>query len=43
MATTVAVKYTAAQNVSVTHKDGVLTKVTLWTTGNGGKDTQRIS
>lgn len=43
MATTVAVTYTAAQNMSVTRKNGVLTKVTLWTTGANGKDTQRIS
>jgi hypothetical protein len=43
MATTVAQTYTAAQNMSVTHKEGRLVKVTLWTTGNGGKDTVRIS
>lgn len=42
MATTVSVKYTASQNVSVTRKGGAVVKVTLWTTGADGKDTQRI-
>lgn len=43
MATTVSQTYSAAQNMSVTHKNGMLVKVTLWTTGAAGKDTVRIS
>jgi hypothetical protein len=42
MATKVEVTYTPSQNVSVTHRDGVLSKVTLWTSGAEGKDTVRI-
>lgn len=40
--TTVNVTYTASQNVSITRKAGVITKVTLWTSGNTAKQTQRI-
>lgn len=43
MATTVETTYRPAQNMSVTHKNGVLTKVTLWTTGDAGTKTVRIS
>jgi hypothetical protein len=42
MATTVNQTYTDAQNMSVTHKDGVIMKVTLWTTGNSADKTVRI-
>lgn len=41
MATTVQQKYTASLNVSVTVKDGVTTKVTLWQTGVTGS-TERV-
>lgn len=43
MTTKVTQSYTPAQNVSVTVKNGVLTKVTLWTSGASGKDTVRIT
>lgn len=43
MATTVKQTYTSAQNVSVTVKDGVLTKVTLWVSGQDAGKTQRIT
>lgn len=42
MATLVAQSYTAARNSSVTTRDGVITRVTLWTTGSDAKQTERI-
>lgn len=42
MATSVSQNYTDAQNMSVTRKNGVITKVTLWTTGNTADKTVRI-
>jgi hypothetical protein len=42
MATTVSQSYTDAQNMSVTRKDGVITKVSLWVTGHPASDTTRI-
>jgi len=41
MSTIVSQTYTASLNVSVTHRDGLPTKVTLWTTGVSGS-TQRV-
>lgn len=42
MATTVNQTYSAPQNMSVTRKNGVITKVSLWTTGNTADKTVRI-
>jgi len=41
MTTTVSQTYTASLNVSVTERDGVPTRVTLWTTGVTGS-TRRV-
>lgn len=41
MGTKVTVKYTPSQNVSVTTRNGVISKVTLWTTGVRGS-TERL-
>lgn len=43
MATIVSQSYTASQNVSITRRDGVITLVTLWVTGNPAKETRRES
>lgn len=42
MATNVTQTYTSSLNVSVTVKDGVTTKVTLWVSGDTADKTQRI-
>lgn len=42
MATTVEQTYRPAQNMSVTKRNGVLTKVTLWTSGDDATKTVRI-
>lgn len=41
MATKVTVNYTPSFNTSVTTKNGRITKVTLWVTGQPAKDTDR--
>lgn len=43
MATSVSQSYTSSQNVSITKRDGVITLVTMWTTGNPAKSTVRHS
>lgn len=42
MATTVTQDYTPSLNVSVTVKDGVVTKVTKWVTGSDATRTERV-
>lgn len=41
MATIVSQSYTPSQNVSITRKDGVIVKVSLWVTGRPASDTRR--
>lgn len=43
MATTVSQTYTPSQNVSITRRDGVISLVTLWVTGNPANMTRRES
>lgn len=43
MATTVSQSYTSSQNVSITRREGVITLVTLWVSGNPASETRRES
>lgn len=43
MTTLVKQSYSSTGNISVTVKDGVLTKVTLWDSRSTAKGTQRIT
>jgi len=42
MATRVQQTYSASQNVSITVRDGVISLVSIWTTGADASQTERV-